>query len=73
MATRDGNRSSRPGGRVEILRPAGQAGETPVKFSLLATKKHLSTNRNIQLYFIMRKIFYKKKTVLTNTPFENIC
>ena len=67
MATRDGNRSSRPGRRVEILRPAGQAGETPVKFSLLATKKQLSTNRNIQICFIMRKMFYKKNSINKHT------
>ena len=35
--------------------------ETPVKFSLLATKRDLSTNRNIHIYFITNKIFYKKQ------------
>ena len=29
--------------------------ETPVKFSFLATKRHLSTNRNIHLYFTIHK------------------
>ena len=46
--------------------------ETPVKFSFLATKKHLSTNRNIHIYFTINKTFHKKK-VLTNHTFENTC
>ena len=54
--TRDGNRSGRTAdrvnGRVEILRPADQAVETPVKFFFLAIKRHLSTNRNI-LYILL--------------------
>ena len=33
--------------------------ETLVKFSFLATKRHLSTNRNIHIYFIINKTFYK--------------
>ena len=33
--------------------------ETPVKFSFLATKKHLCTKRKIRIYFIMNKTFYK--------------
>ena len=69
---RDGNRSGRPAGqvtgRVEILRPAGQAVEIPVKYSFLATKSHLSANRNIHIYCIINKTFYKK-TVLTNHTF----
>ena len=55
-------------GRVKILRPAGQAVETSVKFSFLATKRYLSTNRNIHIYLIINKTFYKK-TVLTNHIF----
>ena len=43
--------------------------EKPVKFSFLATKRHLSTNRNIFIYFIVNKTFYKK-TVLTNHIFR---
>ena len=42
--------------------------ETQVKFSFLGTKKHLSTNRNIFIYFITKKTFYEK-TVLTNHTF----
>ena len=42
--------------------------ETPVKLSFLATKRYLSTSRNIHRYFIINKIFYKK-TVLTNHTF----
>ena len=55
-------------GRVEILRPPVKPVETAVKFSFLATKKHLSTNRNIQMHFIMTKTFYKKM-ILTNHTF----
>ena len=40
--------------------------DTPIKFSFLATKRHLSSNRNIHIYCITNKTFYKKKTVLTN-------
>ena len=43
--------------------------EKPVKFSFLATKRHLSTNRNIFIYFIINKTSYKK-TVLTNHVFR---
>ena len=35
--------------------------EKPVKFSFLATKRHLSTNRNMHTHFIINKSFYKKK------------
>ena len=42
--------------------------ETQVKFSFLATKRHLSTNRNIQICFIINKSFYKK-AILTNHTF----
>ena len=52
----------------EILRPARQAGWTPVKLSFLATKRHLSTNRNIHIYFIINTTFYKKM-VFTNQTF----
>ena len=43
--------------------------EKPVKFSFLATKRHLSTNRNVLVYFIINKTFYKK-SVLTNLIFR---
>ena len=43
--------------------------KTPVEFSFLATKRHLSTNRNILIYFIINKTFYKK-SVLTNHTFR---
>ena len=43
--------------------------EKPVKFSFLATKRQLSTNRNILIYFIINKTFYKK-TVLINHIFR---
>ena len=43
--------------------------EKPVEFSFLATKRHLSTNRNILIYFIINKTFYKK-SVLTNHIFR---
>ena len=35
--------------------------ETPVKLSILATKRHLSTNRNMLTYFITNKTIYKKQ------------
>ena len=63
----DGNRSGRPAGRVtvrvEILRPAGQPVETPVKFSFFATRKHLSTNPNVHINYISNKTFYKKNSI----------
>ena len=38
--------------------------EKPVEFSfLLATKRHLSTNRNVLIYFIINKTFYKKISI----------
>ena len=43
--------------------------EKLVKFSFLATKRHLSTNRNIPIYFIINKTFCKK-TVFTNHIFQ---
>ena len=43
--------------------------EKPVKFSFTATKRHLSTNRNILIYFIINKTLYKK-SVLTNHTFR---
>ena len=43
--------------------------EKPVKLSFLTTKKHLSTNRNILMYFIINKTFYKV-SVLTNYTFR---
>ena len=43
--------------------------EKPAEFSFLATKGHLSTNRNILIYFIINKTFYKK-SVLTNHTFR---
>ena len=46
--------------------------EKPVEFSFLATKSHLSTNRNIPIYFIINKTFYKNQCQQT-TPFENTC
>ena len=49
--------------------------EKPVKFSFLATKRHLSTNRNILIYFIINETFYKKNSInlphLSKTPIEN--
>ena len=68
VTSRDGNRSGRPAGRVtgrvEILRPAGKPVETPVKFSFLATKRHLCTNKNIHIDLIINNALYKR-TVLT--------
>ena len=49
-------------------RPVKQV-EKPVEFSFLATKRHLSSNRNVLIYFIRNKIFYKK-SVLTNHTFR---
>ena len=46
--------------------------EKPVEFSFLAIKSHLSTNRNIPIYFIINKTFYKNQCQQT-TPFENTC
>ena len=42
--------------------------EKPVEFSFLATTRHLSTNRNIPIYFVINKTF-NKKSVLTNRTF----
>ena len=70
---RSGRPTARVAGRVEILRPAGQTVEKPVKFSFLAAKRHLSINRNILIYFIIHETFYQK-TVLTNPiSFKNTC
>ena len=44
--------------------------ETPVKLSFLETKRHLSTNWNARIYYIINKTFYKKKTALTNQTFR---
>ena len=55
---RDGNQSDRPTGRV--------AGRVRLLFG---TKKHLRTNQNILIYFIINKTFYKK-SVLTNHTFR---
>ena len=44
-------------GRVEILQPAGQAGWKTSQILLSGTKRHLSTNRNILIYFIINKTF----------------
>ena len=41
----------------------------PVKFSFFGTKKHLNTNQNILIFFILNKTFYKK-LVLTNHTFR---
>ena len=55
--TRDGNRSGQPAlvglliGSKFFDRPVKPV-EKPVEFSFLATKRHLSTNRNILIYFI---------------------
>ena len=71
---RDGNWSGRPApvglpiGSRFFDRPVKLV-EKPVKFSFLATKRHLSTNRNILEYFIINKTFYKK-SVLTNHIFR---
>ena len=43
--------------------------EKPVKFTFLATERHLSTNRNLLVYSIINKTFYKK-SVLTNHTFR---
>ena len=43
--------------------------ETPVEFFFLATKRHLSTNRNILIYFIINKTLYKN-SVLPNHTFR---
>ena len=42
--------------------------EKPIEFSFLATKRRLSTNRNILRYFLIAKTF-DQKTVLTNHIF----
>ena len=61
-------RVDRPVGSRFFDRPVKPV-EKPVKFSFLATKRHLSTNRNILIYFIINKTFCKK-TVLTNHIFR---
>ena len=40
--------------------------EKPVEFSFLATKRHLSNNRNILIYCIINT-FYKKSVLLNHT------
>ena len=63
VSLREGNRS----GRRPVELPVGsrffdqpvKPVETPVKFSFLVSKRHLSTNRNIHIYFIINKTFYK--------------
>ena len=61
----------RVAGRIEILRPAGQAGRKTGQILLSGyySKRHLSINRNILIYFTINKTFYKK-TVLTNYIFR---
>ena len=44
--------------------------EKPVKLSFPATKIHLSTNRNILIYFMINITFYKKNSTLTNHIFR---
>ena len=67
VRVRDGNRSGRPAlvglpvGSRFLDRPVKPV-EKPVEFSFLATKRHLSTNRNILIYFIINKTFYKKNS-----------
>ena len=46
--------------------------EKPVKFSFPAAKRHVSTNRNILICFIINKTFYKK-SVSTNHTFRKHC
>ena len=41
--------------------------ETPVKFSFLATTRHLSTNRKIHICFVINKTFYKKTVSINHT------
>ena len=71
---RDGNRSGRPApvglpvGSRFFDRPVKPV-EKPVEFSFLATKRHLSTNRNVLIYFIINKTLYKT-SVLTNHTFR---
>ena len=57
ILTRDGNRSVGSRFFDHPVKPD----ETPVKFFFLATKRHLSTYRNIHIYFIIIKTFYKKQ------------
>ena len=60
-------RVDRPVGLRFIDRPVKPV-ETPVKFSFLATKRHLSPNRNMHTYFIINKASCKKM-ILTNHTF----
>ena len=55
-------------GRIWILDRPVKPVETPVKFSSFATKRLISTNRNMHIYFIISETFYKK-TVLINHTF----
>ena len=64
-------RVDRPVGSRFFDRPVKPV-EKPVEFSFLATKRHLSTNRNIPIYFIMNKTSYKNQCQQT-THFENTC
>ena len=52
-------RVDRPVGSRFFDRPVKPV-EKPVEFSFLATKRHLSTNQNVLIYFIINKTFYKK-------------
>ena len=75
LRVRDGNRSGRPApvGSRFFDRPVRPV-EKPVEFSFLATKRHLITNRNILIYFIINKTFYKTSVgYKQTTPFENTC
>ena len=53
-------RVDRPVGSRFFDRPVKPV-EKPVDFSFLATKRHLSTNRNVLIYFIINKTFYKNQ------------
>ena len=61
-------RVDRPVGSRFFDRPVKPV-EKPVELSFLATKRYLNINRNMLIYFIINKTFYKK-SVLTNHIFS---
>ena len=77
LQTRDGNRSGQPArvglpvGSRFFDRPVKPV-EKPVKFSFLATKRHLSANRNILIYFIIDRTFYKKNSINKPLPSKTL-
>ena len=58
-----GRPASRVTGRVGIFDRPVKPVKTPVKLYFLATKRHLSTNRNMHILIFINKTFYKKNNI----------